>query len=287
MRFLRALIRRDQVSRSSSTRGPCTDATSQPLRPDVSAYVAQQLISDLPSMRAHSMLAYVPFISPFDSRLTRMPRQFDQDPPLCQAPYRQRWIGREAPAPADEQPSASQGRPSASSPRGLYRQVHRRLLQADDQRDVSPMPHCFGLFIDPCRPQSLDGQAEHGMARLGRFGRVLRRPARVVLRHHLGHYVVRGDRGHQESGHPAVLVGGVHEEPLAGEDGRLPRGRCHHQWVYSSSLTPSELSLMSCTPNRHQVHLPDLRGCSLRVRSPCTRDAPRRQGQPSQAASSG
>ncbi|KAI5481022.1 proteasome activator subunit 4 [Pseudohyphozyma bogoriensis] len=39
-RFLRALIRRDQ-----------------PLRPDVSTYVAKQLVSDLPNMRTHSMLA--------------------------------------------------------------------------------------------------------------------------------------------------------------------------------------------------------------------------------------
>lgn len=42
-RFLRALVRRDQ-----------------PLRADISIYLAEQLVSDQPNQRTHSMLAYVP-----------------------------------------------------------------------------------------------------------------------------------------------------------------------------------------------------------------------------------
>lgn len=60
-RFLRALIRRDQVGRtgylSAISVAECPGFISQPLRPDVARYMATQLISDLPNQRTHSMLA--------------------------------------------------------------------------------------------------------------------------------------------------------------------------------------------------------------------------------------
>jgi proteasome activator subunit 4 len=59
-RFLRALIRRDQVSASSVPLFSFADPLHlQPMRPDVASYMAHQLISDLPNQRTHSMLAYV------------------------------------------------------------------------------------------------------------------------------------------------------------------------------------------------------------------------------------